>query len=90
MGNSNEVGRYISEAEQNRIIEQELRIKKTKQKNIIKELDKYMYIYDWKKSYYKKGGYGKYIGDYDNGRCDSFTIMYLVRIIYHWYSNSKC
>ena len=85
----NEVGRYVSEEELNRMIELELKKKLKKQIKKLEDLDTNFYRIDWIKSRYKNGGYGVGLGGYyDNNT--NLTHIFLVRTIYHWYSNSKC
>jgi len=96
MGNSNElVASYVSEEELNRIRELELREKQKKQKLKIKELDKTFYVLAWNLSLYKNGGYGRNLHYFPDAKRNddkytSLTIIFLVRALYHWYSNSKC
>ena len=94
MGNSNDVGRYVGEEELNRMIELELKKKLKKQIKKLEDLDSKFYIVDWNKSQYKNGGYGKNLYYFPNARrfdkYPSLTIIFLVRTIYFWYSNSKC
>lgn len=82
------VGEYVSEEKLNRIIEVELRQKLKKQKNTIKELDTFLYKFNWKISLYKNGGYGKDLLCYPDNKYSLLTKIYLVRILYFWYSNS--
>lgn len=86
MGNSNDVGRYVSEEELNRMIELELKKKLKKQIKKLEDLDTNFYRIDWIKSRYKNGGYSVGLGEYNT----NLTHIFLVRTIYFWYSNSKC
>tara|TARA_R100001509_G_scaffold138496_1_gene92709 strand:+ start:413 stop:685 length:273 start_codon:yes stop_codon:yes gene_type:complete len=89
MGN-NQVGEYVSEEERNKIVERELRKKLTKQMKKLEDLDSKFYLIDWYKSQYKKGGYGEHL--YYSNANDSYSSMteiFLVRALYHWYSNIK-
>lgn len=92
MGNTNEVvANYVNQEELDRIRELELREKRNKQKLKIKYLDDIFHIIDWNKSLYKNGGYGKNL--YYSNASDRYSLLteiYLVRALYHWYSNSKC
>jgi len=86
MRNSNDVARYVSEEELNRITELELKKKLKKQIKKLEELDTQFYQIDWIKSRYKNGGYSVGLGEYNK----NLTHIFLVRTIYFWYSNSKC
>jgi hypothetical protein len=87
MGNNQVVGEYVSEEERNKIVERELRKKLTKQMKKLQDLDTNFRCIDWIKSRYKNGGYGVCLPGYYNNR--NLTHIYLVRALYHWYSNIK-
>ena len=89
MGNTNEiVASYVSEEELNRIRELELREKQKNQKLKINIIDYEFYNVAWNISLYKNGGYGKDLLCYPDNKYSLLTKIYLVRILYFWYSNS--
>jgi len=96
MGNTSEiVARYVSEEELDRIREIELRQKLITQYNKIIRIDQLFYIIEWNKSLYKNGGYGRNLHYFPdaNRKDDKYTLLteiFVVRAIYHWYSNSIC
>jgi len=96
MGNTNEVvASYVNQEELNRIRELELREKLKKQKLKIKHMDLIFYNIEWNKSLFRNGGYGRNLHYFPDAKRNddkytSLTIIYLVRALYHWYSNSKC
>ena len=89
MGNSNEpIARYINEEELNRITKLELKQKLKKHMRAIKIIDNELYTVAWDISHYKNGGYGNKLGRYpNNGKYTQLTNIFLVRALYHWYSN---
>ena len=76
------------------IIKIEIKKKKQKLKKQIRDIkiiDNELYTLAWYISFYKNGGYGNKLVRYPhNGKYTQLTNIFLVRTIYHWYSNSKC
>ena len=86
------VAKYVSDEELEEDIRKALKIKLLKQKKILQKIDTRFYLIDWRTAEYKKGGWGRCLVNLNSsGYClasKQLTELYLVRIIYFWYSNS--
>jgi hypothetical protein len=91
MGNTNEVvAEFITEEKRQEILRREKKKKFCYLINKIKKIDSHFYLNDWDTCRYRKGGWGFVFDPCNTNTLQDLINFYTVRVIYHWYSNSKC